>query len=248
VLVTPLASASFMAERRPAPERYEEFTALDPANPFATFANARAEEETGGLPWLLGCRDRGRLVCGCLGFVRRGRLNRRLAITSLPKVSEDFWAGLKSLITREGITILELDTFFSRTSNIPSLGTELRRKRRYEFVVPLEGTQDDVLRRMSKHHRQSVRKGMNAGLVVRSGNECRLEDHMKVIGASMQRREERGEQIESHPTLEGLRTCLSSGLCRLFQAFRGDEVVSSVSVAMAPRGRYLHTSGTSPEG
>ena len=243
-----ITTASFMAERRPAAGRYEELSTLDPANPFATFAHVRAEEGPVGEPWLLECRDRGRLVCGCIGFVRRGRMNCRLTITSLPEVSEDFWAGMKSLIAKERITILELNTFSSRTLNIPSLGTELGRKRRYEYVVPLDGTPDDILRRMHKHHRQSVRKGMDTGLVVRTGNECRLEDHVKVIGASMQRRVGRGEQIESPPTLEGLQACLNSGLCRLFQACRGDEVVSSMSLAIAPRGRYLHTSGTSPEG
>ena len=229
-------------------ERYVELSAADPVNPFYTFAHARAEEDAGGEPWLLGCRDQDRLVCGCIGVLRRGRLNCRLTIASLPDLPEEFWAGLKSLIAAEGITMLELNTFSSRTSNIPSFGTELKRKRRYEYVVPLEGNQDDVLGRMNKHHRQSVRKGISTGLVVRTGSECPPEDHVKVIGASMERRVGRGEQIESHPTLDGLQACLNSGLCRLFQACRGDDVLSSMSVAVAPRGRYLHTSGTNPEG
>jgi hypothetical protein len=248
VLITVDTSASFVAERRPEPELYQQVSTLDPANPFVTLAHARAEEAAGAEPWLLGCRDGDRIISGCLGFVRHGRLNRQLSITSLPETPPDFWAGLKRFIAEEGITILQLNTFCSRASNIPPLGKELHRRRRYEYVMSLEGTPENLLRRMKQHHQRLVRKGMKAGLVVRIGRECRTEDHVKLIEASMQRRVGRGERIESVPTIDALLPCVNSGLCRLFQACRGDEVLSSISMAIAPRGRYLHTSGTSPEG
>ena len=89
---------------------------------------------------------------------------------------------------------------------------------------------------------------MKAGLMVRIGEECCAEDHAKLIGASMKRRIDRGERIESLPTMDTLLPRLESGHCRLFQACRGDEVLSSISMAIAPTGRYLHTSGTSAEG
>jgi hypothetical protein len=248
VLIAVDTPASFVAARRPDSELYQQLSRLDPANPFVTLAHARAEQETGGEPWLLGWRDGGAITGGCLGFVRRGRLNRQLSITSLPEMPPDFWAGLKGFITAQGITLLELNTFCSRAANIPPLGTELKRRLRFEYVVPLEGTPADLLRRMHQHHRQSVRKGMNAGLVVRADSESRPDEHVKLIGASLQRRTGRGEQIESPPTMDGILACVNSGLCRLFQACRGDEVLSSMTVAIARRGRYLHTSGTSAEG
>ena len=247
-MITADTSASFVAERRPQSELHQQVSRLDPANPFVTLAHARAEEEMGGEPWLLGCRDAGRIICGCLGFVRRGRLNRELSITSLPEMPPVFWAGLKRFITEQGITLLQLNTFCSRVSNIPPLGKELQRKRRYEYVMSLEGTPEDLLRRMKQHHQRLVRKGMKAGLVVRIGTQCRPEDHVKLIEASMQRRAGRGERIESFSPKDTLLAGVNSGLYRLFQACRGDEVLSSISMAIAPRGRYLQTSGTSPEG
>ena len=168
MLSTVGTSGAFFAKARPEPELYEQISRLDPVNPFLTLAHARAEEATGSEPWLLAYREGERIVRGCVAFVRRGRLNRRLSVTSVPEMPPQFWSGLKQFTSDEGITLLELNTFCSRAA-MPAVGRELQRKSRYEYVLPLEGSAEELLRRMKPHHQRLVRKGMKAGLVVRMG-------------------------------------------------------------------------------
>lgn len=239
---------AFSAEASPAGASCLELSALYPENPFATEAYMRTEQGMGAEAWLLGCRDQGRLTCGCLGFLNRGRLNCALNIPSLPAVPKEFWIGLKQLLRQQSCTILDLGTFASAGSEIPSLGKEQSRGTRYEFVIPLEGSPEDLLSRMQMQHRQRVRKGVNAGLVFRSGEQCSLAAHEQLFFASMGRRESRGEDIESRVTAQAVQPFLESGFCGLYQAVLNDQVISSATVAYAQGGRYLHTSGTSPEG
>jgi hypothetical protein len=63
----------------------------------------------------------------------------------------------------------------------------------------------------------------------------------------MERRQGRGEDVEFAQDAF-LRAALASGSAEMFQALLGDRVLSSIVVLRAPRGSYLHGSGTDPEG
>jgi hypothetical protein len=242
-----MAGSAFTAVVHPAPELCAELECLQPDNPFATRQFLAAEETLGSQPWLFGCRSPRKLVFGCFGFLRIGRLNSTLTIPSLPAAEEPFWRGLMEFSSSRKLSFLELNTFASPPVEIPALGEERARKRRYEFIVPLGSA--DPLGGMNKAHRQSVRKGIQAGLQVRESNDARhIDDHVLLIGSSMQRREARGEDVNHEVTRAGLEPYLRSGFCTLFQALRGDEVLSSMSVAHSAGSGYLHTSGTSPAG
>ncbi len=241
--------AEFFAEAGPGPARCGELASRQPTNPFATFAYLQAELSFGGAAWLLGCANGKDLDSGCLGFLRSGRLDRRLTIPSLPAAEEPFWSGLANFCRAQNVTILELNTFASPAVSIPVLGEQRRRVERHEFVAPLDSADDDgLLQQMHPNHRQMVRKGMKAGLEVRITRDPEyLKEHVAVMRSSLARRESRGEDVWSEPDAELLRPHLK-GACRLFQALAGGETVSSMTVAEASAGGYLHTAGTSPAG
>jgi len=239
----------FLAEANPEAARLEALAAVSPENPFATAAYLRAEQSLGAQPWLLGCEDGGRLTYGCFGFLRFGRLNRRLTIPSLPSADEPFWSGLREFNRAHGITVLELNSFASPVLSIPALGEETGRLARHEFRLHLDVPEAKLVERMRINHRQSLRKGIKSGIEVRITNDwAALDDHLLLMKSSMTRRQARGESVSYDDSHKNLRRFLETGFCRLFFAVLGSETVSSMLVARSKQGAYLYTSGTSPEG
>jgi hypothetical protein len=239
--------SGFFAQRMPDSKACRRLMDVDPLNPFATPAYLEAEKSLGAEPWLLGFERDGSFT-GCLAFIRSGRLNRSLTIPSAPDAPPAFWDGVKTFSNDERITSIEVNTFASPAAFIPELGEETSRMERFEFIVPLDGSPDQLLDRMRVNHRQSVRKGMKQGLTVRTGDVCSLETHIQLMAASMERRQLRGEHAVCEASVESLRPYVESGFCRLFQAVLDGQVVSSMTVACAPRAFYLHTSGTNATG
>jgi hypothetical protein len=237
----------FIAQRMPDSEACRRLMELDPLNPFATPAYLEAESALGAEPWLLGFERDGSFA-GCLGFIRSGRLNRSLTIPSAPDAPPEFWEGVKTFSNDERITAIAVNTFASRAACIPELGEETSRRERFEFLVALDGSPEQLLERMRVHHRRSVRKGIKQGLTVRAGDVCSLTEHIQLMAASMERRQLRGESAVCEASVASLRPYVESGFCRLFQAVLDGRVVSSMTVACAPRAFYLHTSGTNAAG
>src|SRR6185437_8157927 len=218
------SSLEFFAEANPTAARCEELARLDPTNPFATNTYLRSERSFRPQTWLLGCMAGGRLNYGCLGFVRSGRLNRSLMIPSLPAAEESFWNGLEGFGRAQKISVLELNSFGSPSASIPMLGEEVERIERHEFVLRLDDRRTGLLERMQINHRQRARKGMKAGLRVRiTTDPVHLNEHVRLIAFSMQRREAKGENVPFGASSEGLRPYLESGFCRIFQAILGEE-------------------------
>jgi len=94
VLITVDTSTSFVAERRPESELYQQVSKLDPANPFVTLAHAGAEEEMGGEPWLLGCHDLRRAAWKVAHLIGRAFATRRRALSSTHEESAFARLGL----------------------------------------------------------------------------------------------------------------------------------------------------------
>ncbi len=244
-------SAEFCAEPEPSPALFEELAAASPANPFCSAAFAEARRSQGERPWVLSLRDNaGGLIAGCAAFGRSGRLSRSLEVPSLPSVGDDrvFWDGLLELCGRLDITQLRLDSFASPPGRIPSLPGEVERVRRIEYIIPLRGA--DLWKPLRKGHRWTVNRGRKAGLVVRRSTaaaDCRV--HCSLMGASMERRAERGENVPTGDAASGpLLALLQAGAGELFQATFNDMVVSSALILTSRSGGYFQTAGTSPEG
>jgi hypothetical protein len=237
----------FLTQANPDRTACELLAASEPLNPFATFAYLEAEKALGSEPWLFGWNGETGFL-GCLAFIRSGRVNRTLNIASAPDAPEPFWESVRLFAGEKRITRIEVNTFASTVASLPPLGEELSRMERFEFVVPLDGAPDDLLNRMHMNHRRNINKGIKQKIAVRCGDDCKLDAHVQLMGASMSRRRLRGEDVACEASVETLRPYITSGFCRLFQAVLNGEIVSSIAVACAPRAFYLHSSGTSPAG
>jgi len=241
--------ALFVAARGADAGLLAELTALAPDNPFATPAYAAARQRLGDEPWTLGVARSGRLVTGCAAFARSGRLQRSLDITSLPELPEPepFWRGLLALCRRERMTQLEVGSFGSRSTTIPSLPGEQSRRQRCEYVLALRA--DDLSTLLTRDHRRNVARARKRGLTVRRALDASAcAAHARVIGASMQRRHRRGESVPLDFPDDEARALVQEGAGELFQALEKDDVLSSMLLLRSPRAGYSQTMGTSAEG
>ena len=227
----------------------ERVAALAPVNPFATPAYVAYRRQLGARCWVLGVERDEQLVSACVAFMHAGHLNRRMEITSVPELPhpEPFWRGLVELCARRSVSQLAVGSFGSTSSSIPILPGEECRQPRCELVIDL--TQNDLRESLTTHHRRLIDRAGKRGLVIhRATDRSACAMHASLIQASMQRREERGEQVpHSVPYAEFL-TMTESGAGELFQAVTDGQVVSSMMVLRSARAGYMQTSGTSPLG
>src|SRR5690242_17149429 len=107
-------------------EVIREASAQSPSNPFCTPEFFSVMGRRGFGAWLLGMREGEHLMSACGGFVKSGKLNRRMEIVSLsfPTPGLLFWTGILKFCSTRAITHLELQTFGSPALEIPSLKGE----------------------------------------------------------------------------------------------------------------------------
>ena len=227
-----------------------ELGALLPASPFATASFFESKRQVGYAAWVLGLRDAAEeLKCGCGAFLKTGRLDRMLEIPSLPAegAQSSFWAGLLDHCRHHGITKLELGTSGSPPGvEIPSLGNVCTRTSRCEFVLDLTG---DLAAMLSPSHKKNVKRAQKAGLVVRRTRSAEAASaQLTLMNHSIDRRRSRGESVTMSGPSPELMAFLETGAGELFQAIRGETVLSGVLVLHAPRGAYSYYAGTSSEG
>src|ERR1700682_4020469 len=105
---------SFQTETNPSNDFLKKVAQLSPTNPFYTPAYCAAMRAVGYDPVVFSCMD-GKADVACTGFIRSGRLNRSLEITSIPLLQADsvFWSGLLSFCREAKVSILEVDSFGS---------------------------------------------------------------------------------------------------------------------------------------
>ncbi|HEV7702889.1 MAG TPA: GNAT family N-acetyltransferase [Gemmatimonadaceae bacterium] len=241
-------SATFVA--RPADDAALERASLtDADNPFLTARYLQSQRSLGREGWLFSVEDAETMQSAALCFLERGRIRRTLTIPSAPPVSEDspFWSGVRAFIAEHGVTDLELSTFASPESRIPTFPGETERIDRTEFAMEMRDV--DLLARVSKSHRERVSKGRRKGLVVRRENSAHAIDaHVALHINSMDRRKSRGENVSVAFERDGSAALLASGAGELFQAMLGDHVASSLLVLRSKSGAYSESSGNSKEG
>jgi hypothetical protein len=238
----------FVARLHPSSVALSECAALALENPFATEAYARFREVTGDQTWTFELRDGDRLVDGCVGFERTGRMNRSLEVASLPALPVDspFWEGLLRACRRRHVTQLELNSFASTATAIPALPGESWRRARAEYVLDLD---PDKPLDLSTNHRRSLARARGRGLTIRrSVTGAAAAEHDELMRSSMVRRAARGEAVDVTSHEETTRLLLASGAGELFQAVDGDVVLSSVLVLRSATGGYYQSAGTSPAG
>jgi hypothetical protein len=135
----------------------------------------------------------------------------------------------------------------SAAVTIPPLDGELSRRRRCEFVLLLQGS--DALARISSNHRRNVARARGQGIGIRrtrAADACAI--HNSLVHTSLDRRTARGETIVAGNDVAPYERMTRTGAGELFQAVRGDAVLSSLLVLRARAGAYYQSAGTTPDG
>ena len=225
-------------------------SALEPANPFLTQAYADARRALGAAVVLFAERDRRTgFVSGTLGYLEGGAAARRLEIASLGTIADGpaFWDAVRAYCRQRRVWDLEVGTFGSRTAVLPEWPSDHGARERTEWVLDL--SRANWARDLTTNHRRSVQRAAKAGVTVVRTSEGAAE-HAQLMGASMARRRDRGEDVPAveDPTRTTTEALLASGAGILFRAERDGQVLSSLLVLLAPQGAYYHSAGTSPAG
>ncbi len=241
-------SSGFFSLPQPGVELIQAVAAADSRNPFLTPEYAAARQSLGSMTYAIGLRSGETLPSGCLAFISRHPLRRSLEITSVPDLLEveTFWDGLVELCRRLGVSRLQVDSYCSRTGRVPRLPGELGRHSRCEHILDL--TVQSLANGLCTQHRRNISRAEKAGLSVRRAREASaLRGHVELMDASMERRAQRGEDIElgSGPLPSAL---LKFGSGELFQAVQGERTLSSILVLRAKEGAYYQSAGTLPDG
>ncbi|MBA2685708.1 MAG: GNAT family N-acetyltransferase [Gemmatimonadaceae bacterium] len=224
-------------------------SATDPDNPFLVVTYLHAQRALGRESWLLGIGTESMVESAALCFMERGRVRRSLIVPSSPPVDtkSEFWPGLDGFCRKHGITDLDISTFATPASVIPAMRGETTRVRRTEYAMSLAGS--DLWEKVSKSHRDRIKKGRKNGLVVRrEATDAAIDAHVSLHMNSMDRRKLRGEDVSLEFERSTSAALLTSGAAQLFQAMLGDHVASSLLVLRSSKGAYSESSGNSTEG
>lgn len=242
-------SEEFRANRFEVDEDCGSFTNHDCTNPFLTTAYIRAVQNKGE-PWKLAVFDAAdQLVAATVGYLKRGRLECALDITSLPGLDHEdtFWAGLKDFCAEMGVQRLRINTLASPPTSIPTAGIEVSRRQRREFILTIAN--DEYRKQFSSNHKRNIKRAIKAGLTIRRQADARAsETHGQMMIASMNRRMERGEPTNLDTDLQMIKRLLETGSGTIFQAFEGEQVLSSILLLLAESGAYYHSAGTTADG
>lgn len=233
----------------PSTDLLAQVSALAPENPFYTSAYVNSVRLRGVVPFALLLESDGGLISACAAFLRNGRLNRRLEITSLPALPEgsEFWDGLVEFCRVSGISILNVETFGSPETVIAPLNGETSRKGRYEFQLDLAGT--DLWSGLNRRNRRSIKKAIDAGLQLRRAEgRAACQSHVEIANSSLTRRRHRGENIGYEIGEADALAFVQNDAGEIYQATLGDDVLSSILVLRSSTGAYAQTSGTRDAG
>lgn len=243
-----IENAKFQAVAEPTPDTLAAIAALSPTNPYFTANYMAARRVLGAQPWLLLTMAEDKVTAGCPAFMRIGRVNKSLEIHSLPELPspQTFWDGLLAFCREQGISDVEVNSYASESAKIPTLPGETKRKARIEYIIDLQVP--DLFGAFSKGYRYIVRKVPEGLTVEQRSGEASLVAHARLIGASMERRKNRGEIVPEENDMANVIAMLDAGAGSLFQSVLNGEVFSSALVVLAEQGGYYNSAGTSPEG
>jgi lipid II:glycine glycyltransferase (peptidoglycan interpeptide bridge formation enzyme) len=226
-----------------------EIAALNPENPFYTNQYFNYRLARGFTPWIFmyECYTQSKIYCPA--FMKTGHLRCSLEIPSMPEISTDelFWSELINFCRKKGVSDLSVNSFCSQGGIIPQLNYEINRKPRWEYVLDL--THPDVFIKMRKGHAYSIKRARKAGAEIRrTCDKEAVSAHAQLISTSMQRRQNRGENVTTSVSIKDFLQLTESGVGEIFQAVLADRIVSSNLILIAETAGYNHTQGTSPEG
>ncbi|MCI0433596.1 MAG: GNAT family N-acetyltransferase [Gemmatimonadetes bacterium] len=237
------AGLALIAE--PGPERLREHSAATPENPFQTPEYAGAMQALGEQVLLLDAS--GAAGASTLAFLRRGWRGCFLRLDSVPPwpARSPVWRALLDGCTARAVTVLEIASYASIASDIPDLGADTVRRRRFEFPLAIDPNREPEL---STQHRRNLARARKARLVVRHGADPgRARVHAALMAEALARHvgpDGAPPAIDSR-VAEAL---LGSGAAEIHEAVRDDETFASVLVLRSARAGYYHSAGSSSAG
>jgi hypothetical protein len=238
----------FMALVDPAREDCETLSRLQPRNPFCTGAYLAARAAAGAV-WLLGVRRQGELIAGCGALLAAGRLNRSLEIESFPMLGPTagvFTDGLAAFCNARAISRLSLNTFGSPAGCvIPLFPGERARLPRREFLLDLQAP--DLWAGLASNHKRRIKAAEKAGVAIRAAGAAAVVAHVALMQETFERRRQRGEAVPEQIDSAPLEAYVAGGAARVYQAWLGGRVVSSILILLSPSGGYYQSAGNSPE-
>jgi Acetyltransferase (GNAT) domain len=222
---------------------------LNPHSPFNTAVYAAAMGELGMTTCLFLLRRDSDVAAACLGFLRKGALSRHLEIASVPRLahSAPFWEGLFGFCSREGVWDLDVRTYASDVTDVPSRAGESRRRKRCEFVLDL--TPPDLTPGFCTNHRRDYKRGKKAGLTIqRTRDPQASRAHLALVEASMDRRKARGEDTGEAETTRLFEALLKTGAAEIFTAANPEKTLSSILILRSAHSAYYQSGGSDPDG
>jgi lipid II:glycine glycyltransferase (peptidoglycan interpeptide bridge formation enzyme) len=226
-----------------------EVAILHPINPFYTAQYMACRNALGFTPWIFVYKNNVQSNIYCPAFMKTGRLRRSLEIPSMPDISTDepFWPELINFCRQQGVSDLSVHSFCSQGGEIPKLNSEKNREARWEYVLQLKHS--DLFTKMRKGHAYRIKRAKKTGVEIRrTSDQEALKAHARLIGASMQRRQDRGEKVTTSTSANDLLQLIESGAGEIFQAVLADQIVSSNLILIAEKSGYSHSQGTNQEG
>ena len=241
----------FRAELHPDEQELKQCAALDGLNPYMAPACVKAFAKAYNYQLaLLGLEEEDRMKVWCPAFLSRGRLNTRLHMNTLPVLNSPrpFWTGLEKFCREQDIASLAVYSFGCyRNLQIGQIAGQTHRSSRKEYIVNLKR---DNLWPRRKGHRYNIKRCWKENVGYKtSGHLADYDSHVGLRMDSKARRTRRGERLTGDFCIEEEKEMLRSGAAALFQAVSAEgEVLSSYLVAMAEKGAYLISGGSSPQG
>lgn len=228
-------------------------TALWPGTPGLGLSALLARAALAGAnTWALGVMRGDSSLGGAFAVLERGRLNARLTVmlvNGLPG-GQDLMIALERLAAKLGATAMLLEIVSAQAGQAP-LPALLQETVRYtdERLYVIDLSVPELARQFGSNTRRNINKGRKAGLQVRvQADELALQAHADLTGASMSRRQKRGESVALRGSMERVIQLLASGGGRLFQACLGEQVLSSKLVFTLGRHGYYYDGGSSSQG
>lgn len=190
------------------------------------------------------------MQAGCIGSFKKGRMSSSLDIRLLPDVAADspFWPGLVRACKAMRVWELTVCAITQRPDPIPRLGPVGFEENGSEFFLRL--SEKPEVSSLGSNHRRNLAKAEKNGLVLhRTSSPEAIITHTNLMGLSMERRHERGEDVAVNIRQTYYRQMLSAGAGEFSQVLHPDgTVLSSVFLLRSAAGSYYQSAGTSPQG
>ena len=200
-------------------------------------------------PKVLAVSRNGKLVDVGALILRRQRFDKTLVVTISSLLSEPdyFWSSMTVLARDWRVNRVMIEMFGAPADDQRAFEGEKLRQRTQIYVCDL--TRDDLAAELSSNHRRNIRKAEAQGFdVVEESSPKAIEDHVRLCGASNDRRSGRGEQIQGNKDRAATEAYLKTGQATLYQAVHEGTAYSSILVLRIGAAAYYDTGGTSPEG